>query len=245
MLTTDSIHIEAPAVPSAIGDTAGRISARPQTPYQVLRSLPKDATPAQQDSAIQVWFQPGEIHYSERPDTLHLPGHGVGRNLKDVNLPQYYRESFFSNDTLLHPELEAGRYGVAGDPVAYAIGHDNVISCILIACFITAMPAMSVCRNFIAHQVKSLFYFTKTDHEHPATSSEIKALLLLAFQTVILLSLLYFFYTRNYLADTFILSDDYMVIALIMAGFLAYFLIKPPVYSFVNLTFFNSKSRFI
>ena len=66
------------------------------TPYQVLRLLPKDATPAQQDSAIQAWFQPGEVHYSNQPDTLHLPGHGIGRSLKDVNLPQYYRENFFS-----------------------------------------------------------------------------------------------------------------------------------------------------
>ena len=61
--------------------------------------LPKDATPAQQDSAIRAWFHPGEIHYSDMPDTLHLPGHGVGRNLKEVNLPQYYRESFYSFNT--------------------------------------------------------------------------------------------------------------------------------------------------
>ena len=45
-------------------DTTVHRPARPQTPYQVLRMLPRDATPAQQDSAIQAWFQPGEIHYS-------------------------------------------------------------------------------------------------------------------------------------------------------------------------------------
>ena len=31
---------------------------KPRHPYQVLRTLPKDATPAQQDSAIQATFQP-------------------------------------------------------------------------------------------------------------------------------------------------------------------------------------------
>ena len=35
----------------------------------------------------------------------------------DVQLPQYYREGFFSKDTLFHPELPGGRYGVAGDPI--------------------------------------------------------------------------------------------------------------------------------
>ena len=39
-------------------DTMTSRPARPQTPYQVLRLLPKDATPAQQDSAIQAWFEP-------------------------------------------------------------------------------------------------------------------------------------------------------------------------------------------
>ena len=89
----DSIIVD--HISTASFDTVSTQPARPQTPYQVLRLLPKDATPAQQDSAIQAWFQPGEIHYSEQPDTLHLPGHEIPRDLKDVNLPQDYRESFF------------------------------------------------------------------------------------------------------------------------------------------------------
>ena len=116
MLRQDSIQTE-PIVSSATSDTIEHKPTKPQTPYQVLRLLPKDATPAQQDSAIQAWFQPGEIHYSSRPDTLHLPGHDIGKSLKDVNLPQYYREHFFSDNTYFHPELDGGRYGVAGDPV--------------------------------------------------------------------------------------------------------------------------------
>ena len=67
-------------------DSTVQKSARPQTPYQVLRMLPKNATPEQQDSAIQVWFQPGEIHYSGRPDTLHLPGHDAGQDRKSTRL---------------------------------------------------------------------------------------------------------------------------------------------------------------
>ena len=85
MLQQDSIPV--PSFPS-VSEITGQQSAKPQTPYQVLRLLPKDATPAQQDSAIQAWFGHAEIHYSEQPDTLHLPGHEVPRDLKEVNIPQ-------------------------------------------------------------------------------------------------------------------------------------------------------------
>ena len=48
------------------------------TPKMVLSWLPRNATPAQQDSAIQAHFKPSEIRWSSRPDTLHLPGHNRG-----------------------------------------------------------------------------------------------------------------------------------------------------------------------
>ena len=82
------------------------------TPKQVLSWLPKNATPAQQDSMVRAHIKPCEIHWSEMPDTLHLPGHQPGKSFRDVSLPQYYRESFFSKDSLFHPELKGGRLGV-------------------------------------------------------------------------------------------------------------------------------------
>ena len=99
------------------------------TPAQAINRLPKDATPAQQDSAVQAHAKISEIHWSEMPDTLHMPGHGKGKTVNDSDIPQhYYRESYFSNDSLFHPELKGGRQGVAGDPVPYSIAGDNFIS---------------------------------------------------------------------------------------------------------------------
>ena len=51
MLKNDSILTT--TIATAGTDTVAVHSAKPQTPYEVLRLLPKDATPAQQDSAIQ------------------------------------------------------------------------------------------------------------------------------------------------------------------------------------------------
>ena len=81
--------------PEAIGVNAAEQPKyyKPRHPYQVLRTLPKDATPAQQDSAIQATFQPKEVRYSNRPDTLHLPGYGKGKSALEITpLPKYYKE---------------------------------------------------------------------------------------------------------------------------------------------------------
>ena len=60
----------------ATGDS-GQVTVAPKphelTPKEVLSWLPADATPAQQDSAIQRHIKISEIHWSEQPDTLHLP----------------------------------------------------------------------------------------------------------------------------------------------------------------------------
>ena len=240
MLRQDSIQTE-PIVSSETNDTIVQKPAKPQTPYQVLRLLPKDATPAQQDSAIQAWFQPGEIHYSSRPDTLHLPGHGIGKSLKEVNLPQYYREHFFSDNTYFHPELDGGRFGVAGDPIPYTTKNDNIITSMLLVCFVMTLVAFSFCRSFLLRQAKNFFYIPKTEYTITETSTEIKAQFFFLLQTCLLMALLYFFYIRTYTANTFILSDEYLLVAILAGIFLGYFFLKFLVYAYVNLVFFTPK----
>ena len=84
------------AAETAFADSAKTAKPKVLTPKEVLSWLPYDATPEQQDSAIQAHFKPDSIHWSNRPDTLHLPGHSVGKDVRIVDLPLYYRESFFS-----------------------------------------------------------------------------------------------------------------------------------------------------
>lgn len=239
LLPQDTIASQQFAVGSSTDSTVQK-PARPQTPYQVLRMLPKDATPAQQDSAIQAWFQPGEIHYSSQPDTLHLPGHDAGRNLKDVNLPQYYRESFFANDTLLHPELQAGRMGMAGDPVPYTVRNDNTITGLLILCFIMAVISFASSRQYILHQLKVFFYIPHNERANTENPSN-KFQLFLSLHTCLLLAIIFFFYTTHYVSDTFILDEPYELIAIFFGVFLAYFVIKTIIYRLVNGVFFSSK----
>ncbi len=251
-ILTDTIHVSArESLPVDEGevlftniDLTPKKPLRPQTPYQVLRMLPRDATPAQQDSAIQAWFQPGEIHYSSRPDTLHLPGHGVGRNLKEVNLPQYYRESFFSKDSLLHPELNAGRYGVAGDPVPYALRNDDIITTLLLLCFILAIIAFANSMHFIGRQVKDFIYLPHSESSSMTeTSTELRFQFFFVVETILLMAITYFFYTTNYVADTFVLQSEYELLGIFFAIFAAYFLMKGLLYTWVNMVFFSGKKN--
>jgi hypothetical protein len=233
----DSIASE-PIVSAIIADTIVQKPTRPQTPYQVLRLLPKDATPAQQDSAIQAWFQPGEVRYSEQPDTLHLPGHGIGRSPKDVNLPQYYRESFFAKDTLLHPELTGGRYGVAGDPVAYTVRNDDAITCILLFCFMLPIVVFSYSRHIITHQLKAFFHPMRNDSTTFTTS---RFMYFLGIQTCLLMGISYYFYTIHFVTDDLLIDTPYILIGLFSVVCFMYIIGKQLVYHLVNTVFFDSK----
>ena len=208
----------------------------------VISWLPRNATPAQQDSAIQSRFTPSEIRWSQRPDTLHLPGHDKGHNMLDVQLPQYYREGFFSNDTLFHPELPGGRQGVAGDPVPYSAHGDNIITSLLLSLFILAVIAFSNTRHFILRQSKTLFH---TPHEGTTeiteTANEMRFQVFLVLLTSVLLALLFYFYTLQRIGDTFILRSQYHLIAIFLGMAVGYFLAKALVYSLVNVIFFDGK----
>lgn len=223
-------------------DSTVQKSARPQTPYQVLRMLPKNATPEQQDSAIQVWFQPGEIHYSGRPDTLHLPGHDAGHNPKEVELPIYYQETFFSKDSLLHPELTGGRSGIAGDPVPYTVRGDDAITGMLLFCFVTTLVVFSRSRHFLVDQLKNIFFIPRAERSfNDQASSRVYFQLFLNLLTSLLLAITYYFYLTRYIADTFIYDEPYQLIGVFFGVFVVYFLLRTILYQIVNSIFFESK----
>lgn len=239
MLQQDSIQYQSSVVEE--GDSVV-VQHRPLTPAQVLSWLPRDATPSQQDSAIQAHFKPSEIRWSEHPDTLHLPGHSPGVDLMNADLPQYYKESYFSKDTLFHPELPGGRYGVPGDPIPYSVHNDDIITSLLLACFIFSVIAFANARKFIVRQTKRFFYVPlEGTTEESETAYEVYFQLLLVFISSLLISLLFYFYTLNSIGDTFVLRSQYTLISIFLGITLVYFFIKMVLYAMVNLVFFDSK----
>ena len=214
------------------------------TPGMVISWLPRNATPAQQDSAVQSRFKASEIRWSTRPDTLHLPGHDKGRNMLDVQLPQYYREGFFSKDSLFHPELPGGRCGVAGEPISYRIHNDDIITSLLLVLFIMAVIAFSNTRQFVVRQTKNFFNIHREGlTEITETAVEIRVQAFLAFLNCLLVALLFYFYTLYVIGDTFVLASQYTLIAIFLAISSVYFLFKVMLYTLVNGVFFDGKKN--
>ena len=241
MLQQDSIAHPSSAIEG--GDSVV-VQHRPLTPAQVLSWLPRDATPAQQDSAIQSRFKPAEVHWSNRPDTLHLPGHDAGVDLMKADLPQYYKESFFSKDTLFHPEIPGGRYGVPGDPVPYSVHNDNIITSLLLACFVFSIIAFGNAHRFIIRQAKRFFYLPyENTMDDPETAVELRFQVSLVFISCLLVSLLFYSYTLQNISDTFVLRSQYTLIAIYLGIAIAYLLLKTCLYTCVNLVFFDSKKN--
>ena len=82
VLQADSVQVEAAEEESLQNPV---VHTGELTPRKVLSWLPRNATPAQQDSMIRAHIKPSEIRWSTMPDTLHLPGHPAGKSFRDVS----------------------------------------------------------------------------------------------------------------------------------------------------------------
>ena len=162
--------------------------------------------------------------------------------LTNIDLPQYYREGFFSEDSLFHPELEGGRYGVAGDPVPYSIHADSVLTGLLLFCFMLAVVAFAGVKDFIVRQTKSFFYISYENiGEVHETATDLRFQFYLVALSSLLLALLYYLYTILFIGETFILDSQYYLIAIYLAIFMLYYMAKSAIYYVVNGTLFDSK----
>ena len=157
-------------------------------------------------------------------------------------MPQYYREGYFSSDPMFHPELPGGRYGTAGDPVPYAMSSDNVITSLLLLCFILAVIAFSGVRSFMTRQIKSFFYAPHHDgSEATETAGELRFQIFLALLTCLLLALLAYLYTAHFAGDVFVLDSQYLLIAIFLAIMVGYGLLRVLGYTLVNVILFDGK----
>jgi len=159
--------------------------------------------------------------------------------MKDGSLPLYYQETYFSNDTMLHPEIKGGQLGVAGDPVPYTVGNDDVITGVLLFCFVLAIVSFAHSRQYILQQLKNFFYIPRSDSNRVDLSNKFQ--LFLNLQTCLLLAIISFLYVTDYVADTFILDFPYQLIIIFFGVFLAYFVGRAFLYKFINTVFFSSK----
>ncbi len=209
------------------------------TPAQIISWLPKDATPEQQDSAVQAHSIPREIHWSQRPDTLHLPGQPIGKSVLEVELPVYYKENFFTDNPYFHTEIAGKRQGVEGDPMPYSVENDNVMVSLLLVCLIGTAMAISASSDFFGRRLKSLFALgQQRKSDFTETSNEIYVQLALSVEACLLLAIMSISYLNDYVTDTFTIGQ-YEMTALFTGVFAAFFTTKAALQSAVGWVFFD------
>ena len=156
-------------------------------------------------------------------------------------LPLYYRESFFTGDSLLHPELTGGRPGVAGEPVPYSVASDDAVAAMLLAGFVVAVVTVAHTRQHIAGQLKDFFYLPRTDNAPAEGGSSRLFNTVLSLLTCLLLAITTYFYVTTEAAPDFTPDTPSLVIAIYTGVFIAYFTAKTTLYKCVNSIFFGSK----
>ena len=103
--------------------------------------------------------------------------------------------------------------------------------------------AFAISKNFVVQQIKDFFYIPRREDIKIPTSSELIALFYFALQTCLLLSMAYFFYVKAHVADTFVFAEEYLFIGLLFIITLGYTILKHPLYTLVNYTFFVGKNN--
>ena len=144
---------------------------------------------------------------------------------------------------MYHPELNTERIGTSGDPIPYSFQNDSFVTGILILCFLLITFALSRISEFLLRQTKQFFSAQKSEQSITETGSEIKFQFLFLFITCLLYGLLYYFYTTHFIANTFILSSEYVLLAIFGGTILGYFAIRILLYTIVNNIFFSNKKN--
>ncbi len=214
------------------------------SPQEILSWLPPTATPWQQDSMLRAHYKFPEVDWSKRPNPLCTPGTKADSTSGfTLDKPMYYSHSLVQKDSIYLPERAVYRQGVAGDPVPYTIAGDNLITSILLGCFIFAAIAISKSGNFLQRQIKNFFHVQREGTTViTETGSELRFQFFLVVQTSLLFALVFFLYTRTFTGASSVLPN-YQIIGIFTGVFIVYFLLKMMLYGIVNWVFFDRKKN--
>lgn len=157
-----------------------------------------------------------------------------------LGLPQYYRENFFTRDTMFYTEQSGHSYGVAGDPVPYTIRGDDLLSSLLLVCFAILIISIAQSQRFIVRQIKNIFYVPRNDTDISETSVELRFQLFLVVLSCLLMAIVTYQYVTHYVADTFIIESNLALMSIFFAIYMAYQVIKALLNMMVCSVFFST-----
>lgn len=202
-------------------------------------------TPQQLDSVIQAHLPKRERFLSDRPDTLSIPGLPGHQAYEIEALSKVYEETFFKDNSMLHPELKVTSQGHSAVPVPYALWRDDWVTSALLVCFIILVYVVNRTRRQLVQQAKDFFF---APHERQGlfaveTAIETHASLFMVLQLSLMGGLMAFAYAQ-YTLDLFLGQiSPYQLLVLYVGCFLAYFAVKRIMAGFVHWVFFEKNQQ--
>lgn len=239
----DSIQNRPPASQTFIRAT---VRKKDFHPADIIESLPEDATPAQQDSAVQANLPERMQVRSTRPDTLNLPGWDIpSGDVSFSTLPSFQDEGFFQHSPVYHPEIPFRPFGRISEPLPYLLRNDNWVACILLCCFFVVVSILAANRSGIQKRIQN-FFLNRVDKDllfGTKTGREMRHAVFLYLQTGLLAGLIYFDYVQT-TYDLFMVPVSYhALLGIYIAVCWLYLCLKQVVYAFVNWVFFDKQAR--
>jgi hypothetical protein len=210
---------------------------------RVVRQM-KGCSPSKIDSVIQANLPPRKIKWSQRPDTLEIPGI-EGRVPYSINLEHGYELGFFKENPLLHPEIAVGPNGKVAVPIAHQHQYNGKIATLTLVCFMLLALIIRFTRNFTSFQMSGFFLQPKklmANNSIPPTAGT-------AFigMTYLLLSLtgalLFYLYAQDKYDLFFCQVPKTTLYAYYLGCFIIFFCAKHLFTKFINWIFFDKTSR--
>lgn len=211
---------------------------RPKTVRSVLKSLPHDATPAQQDSAVRANFDVPELTF--RPgQRYHLPLAQDSDVTPRLHEPRPFEHQITRNAPWGRQPLTLHTYGQAGDPLPYRFRTDDYVTSALLLSFFLVVWILSRSRHQLGRALKDFFGLPATGPQAGHEATALQGRTFVTFQMCFLLGILFTDYTQEKLPAVFNQSSPYLVLLFGVTMCVAYFALKAALYRLVNVTFFG------
>ena len=157
-----------------------------------------------------------------------------------ASMPLFYKNHFIPGDSIKWTSLGHQPSGFSGITIPYRLRTDDVITGLLLLCFIITAYVFAFGKKSLIEQAKSLF--TRKDQSDPfgrGTASELRHRIMLRIQTCILLGIFIFNYFHDYNPSLFERSSIYIVLGTYTAVCVTYYAIKWIIYKFLGWIFFD------
>ncbi|MBO4839988.1 MAG: DUF4271 domain-containing protein [Bacteroidaceae bacterium] len=176
-------------------------------------------------------------------DTISLLAADTVATQEETPAPFYEDMGFFQGDSLMHPEIKMGQTGFEGILRPYQLWRDDWVTLFVVVCFVLLVLAQKKIRSYVVTQAKEFFFPSKniTRKEKVNNNSERFIPLLLMLIISIMGGLGVYMYTQS-LQHLFLgQKSPYLMIGIYTGIWVAYFILKKILSSFVNWIFFDKK----